>query len=62
VALVELDEGVRMLGELRDVNPATVAIGMPVEVEFLDFAAASDEDTPWALYAWRPRAATEEQV
>jgi len=62
VALVELEEGVRMLGELRDVNPATVAIGMPVEVEFLDFAAASDEDTPWALYAWRPRAATQEQV
>ncbi len=55
VALVELDEGVRMLGELRDVDPATVAIGMPVQVEFLDFAAASDEDSPWALYAWRQR-------
>ncbi|MEO9221453.1 MAG: OB-fold domain-containing protein [Mycobacteriaceae bacterium] len=55
VALVELDEGVRMLGELRDVDRAAVAIGMPVQVEFLDFAAASDEDSPWALYAWRPR-------
>ena len=54
VALVELEEGVRMLGELRAVDPAAVAIGMPVQVEFLDFAA-SDEDSPWALYAWRPR-------
>ena len=34
VALVELDEGVRMLGELRDVDPESVHIGMPVEVAF----------------------------
>jgi uncharacterized OB-fold protein len=32
VALVELVEGVRMLGELIDVDPAAVHIGMPVEV------------------------------
>ena len=30
IALVELEEGVRMLGELRNVDPATVEIGMPV--------------------------------
>ena len=30
VALVELEEGVRMLGELRDVDPRSVEIGMPV--------------------------------
>lgn len=34
VALVELEEGVRMLGELRGIDPAEVKIGMPVEVEF----------------------------
>ncbi|MFF2086781.1 bifunctional MaoC family dehydratase N-terminal/OB-fold nucleic acid binding domain-containing protein [Nocardia sp. NPDC058176] len=34
VALVELDEGVRMLGELRGIDPAEVAIGVPVRVAF----------------------------
>ena len=34
VALVELDEGVRMLGELRGVDPADVAIDQPVRVAF----------------------------
>ena len=52
VALVELDEGVRMLGQLRGVDPSEVTIGMPVEVEFLDFPADGDDD-PWTLYAWR---------
>lgn len=65
VALVELDEGVRMLGELRDVDPSTVQIGMPVEVEFLDFAGDADADSPlaqpWALYTWRPRTTEQEQ-
>ena len=32
VALVELDEGVRMMTRLVDVEPADVAVGMPVEV------------------------------
>ncbi|MBF6332742.1 bifunctional MaoC family dehydratase N-terminal/OB-fold nucleic acid binding domain-containing protein [Nocardia transvalensis] len=34
VALVELEEGVRMLGELRGVEPDRVRIDMPVEVAF----------------------------
>src|SRR5690606_2918030 len=34
VALVELDEGVRMLGELRGIDPAEVAIGVPVRAAF----------------------------
>lgn len=55
VALVELDEGVRMLGQLRGVDPEAVAIGMPVEVEFLDFPADDDTDQPWHLYAWRAK-------
>lgn len=35
VALVELAEGVRMLGELIDVDPAGVSIGMAVQAVFL---------------------------
>ncbi|WP_026919700.1 bifunctional MaoC family dehydratase N-terminal/OB-fold nucleic acid binding domain-containing protein [Gordonia shandongensis] len=59
VALVELDEGVRMLGQLRGVDPDRVAVGMPVEVEFLDFADDPDGSDPggepWTLYAWRAK-------
>jgi hypothetical protein len=43
VALVELDEGVRMVGELRDVDPSAVHIGDRVRVVFAD-----------GLPAWRP--------
>jgi uncharacterized OB-fold protein len=48
VALVELEEGVRMLGELRDVDPQQVAIGMPVEV------ALTRIDDALTLPSWRP--------
>lgn len=55
IALVELEEGVRMLGELRGVDPEAVRIGQPVTVDFLDFPADPDSDGgPWTLYAWRP--------
>ena len=62
IALVELDEGVRMLGELRDVDPETVRIGMEVEVDFLDMPGDDGADAafgtdPWTLYAWRPAGA-----
>lgn len=53
VALVELEEGVRMLGELRGVAPAAVSVGMPVEVEFLYV------DDDFTLPAWRPRSGAE---
>jgi uncharacterized OB-fold protein len=32
VALVDLDEGVRMMTRLVDVEPGAVGVGMPVEV------------------------------
>lgn len=35
VALVELEEGVRMLGELLDIDPEQVKIGLPVQVRFV---------------------------
>ncbi|WEL92982.1 OB-fold domain-containing protein, partial [Tsukamurella tyrosinosolvens] len=49
VALVELDEGVRVLGELIDVDPAGVEIGMPVQSVFLRV----DDDL--TLPAWEAR-------
>ncbi|MFI6870587.1 bifunctional MaoC family dehydratase N-terminal/OB-fold nucleic acid binding domain-containing protein [Nocardia sp. NPDC050406] len=42
VALVELEEGVRMLGELRGIEPAEVTVGLPVEV---GFEALDDDNT-----------------
>jgi uncharacterized OB-fold protein len=47
VALVALPEGVRMVGELLDADPAGVRIGAPVRV---DFVRVDDE---LALPAWR---------
>ena len=46
-ALVELEEGVRMLGELRGVEPSDVAIGSAVQVEFVRI----DDDL--TLPVWR---------
>jgi hypothetical protein len=47
IALVQLPEGVRMVGELLGVNPERVRIGLPVRV---DLARVDDELT---LPAWR---------
>ncbi len=51
IALVELEEGVRMLGELRGADPAAVEIGMPVRATYIDFPAGSS-GPEWTLYAW----------
>ncbi|MFZ2173105.1 MAG: bifunctional MaoC family dehydratase N-terminal/OB-fold nucleic acid binding domain-containing protein [Rhodococcus sp. (in: high G+C Gram-positive bacteria)] len=60
VALVELEEGVRMLGELRGVELSEVKVGMPVEAIFLDLPGDDETGgTPWTLHAWQP--ATKEQ-
>jgi hypothetical protein len=55
IALVELDEGVRMLGELRSVDHSTVKIGMPVRAAYIDFPAGA-AGPEWTLYAWEPDA------
>jgi uncharacterized OB-fold protein len=52
---VELSEGVRMLGELRGVDPARVEIGMPVHATYIDFPAGA-AGPEWTLYAWEPAA------
>jgi uncharacterized OB-fold protein/acyl dehydratase len=53
IALVELEEGVRMLGELRSIDPAKVEIGMDVRATYIDFPAG-DSGPAWTLYAWEP--------
>jgi uncharacterized OB-fold protein len=55
IALVELEEGVRMLGELRNTDPGNVEIGMPVRVMYIDFPA-NDAGPAWTNYAWEPDA------
>ena len=57
IALVELEEGVRMLGELRNVDPASVEIGMPVRAMYIDFPA-NDVGPAWTNYAWEPAECT----
>jgi uncharacterized OB-fold protein len=53
IALVELEERVRMLGELRNTDPAKVEIGMPVRATYIDFPEG-DAGPAWTLYAWEP--------
>ncbi len=48
VALVQLEEGVRMVGELIGVDPATVSVGMPVEI------ALTKIDDELTMPHWRP--------
>jgi uncharacterized protein len=55
IALVELEEGVRMLGELRNIDPAAVEIGLPVRATYIDFPEG-DVGPAWTLYAWEPDA------
>ncbi len=50
IALVELGEGVRVLGEMIGVSPDQVSVGMPVRIEFLRI------DDELVLPAWRPAA------
>jgi len=49
VALVELEEGTRIVGNLVGIAPADVQIGLPVEV----FMHSVDGE--WQVPAWRPR-------
>jgi len=52
IALVQLPEGVRMVGELLGVEPDQVRIGLPVRAEFIRI----DDDL--TLPAWRPMSST----
>lgn len=48
VAMIDLEEGVRLMGNVLDCPPTDVHVGMPVEVVFV----AVDEDA--AFPQWRP--------
>jgi uncharacterized OB-fold protein/acyl dehydratase len=61
VALVELKEGARIIGDLVGVTPEQVRIGMPVEVDWLDshpaqVDGATDSRGPVTLPRFRPAA------
>ncbi len=49
VALVALDEGTRIVGNVTGLPPSEVRIGLPVEVDF------ASVDGAWTLPQWRPR-------
>lgn len=49
LAMVDLDEGVRMMTNITDCNLEDVAIGLPVEVHMIEARAGI-----WVPY-WRPR-------
>lgn len=49
VALVELEEGVRLVSNLTDIDPADITVGLPVEVYFQTF------DGDLVLHQFRPR-------
>ena len=51
VALVQLPEGVRIVGEMPGVDPGRVRVGLPVRATFL---RVDDDLDPLALPAWRP--------
>ena len=51
VALVQLPEGVRMVGEMPGVRPDQVGIGLPVRATFVRI---DDDLNPFTLPAWRP--------
>jgi uncharacterized OB-fold protein/acyl dehydratase len=51
VALVQLPEGVRMVGEMPGVAPGQVRIGLPVRATFVP---VDDDLNPFTLPAWRP--------
>ena len=53
VALIELDEGVRIVSNLCDVDPADVTNGMPVEVFYETFEALPSGDE-LVLHQFRP--------
>ncbi|MBW0018696.1 MAG: Zn-ribbon domain-containing OB-fold protein [Mycobacterium sp.] len=53
VVLVALDEGVRLVSNLIDVDPADVTVGMPVEICYQTFDGANGD---LVLHQFRPSA------
>lgn len=53
VALIELDEGVRIVSNLCEVDPGDIEVGMPVEVFYETFEALPSGDE-LVLHQFRP--------
>lgn len=53
MALIELDEGVRIVSNLCDIEPAAIDVGMPVEVFYEKFEAIPTGDE-LVLHQFRP--------
>jgi uncharacterized protein len=53
VALVDLDEGVRLVSNLREIAPGDVEVGMPVEVFYETFDGAAEKQD-LVLHQFRP--------
>ena len=51
IVVAELEEGVRIVSNLTDIDPAGVTVGMPVQVYFQTFDGA---DGDLALHQFRP--------
>lgn len=49
VAVIALEEGTRIVGNVLGVDPSRVQVGLPVEVCFVSV------DGEWTLPQWRPR-------
>ena len=56
IALVELEEGVRMLGELRNVDPASCGDRNAGPRNVYRLPRGDDVGPAWTLYAWEPDA------
>lgn len=52
VALIELDEGVRLVSNLCEIATESVEVGMPVEVFYATFDTLDDKDV--VLHQFRP--------
>jgi uncharacterized protein len=53
VALIELDEGVRIVSNLCDIEPEAIEVGMPVEVFYEAFESITD-GSELVLHQFRP--------
>ena len=49
IALIELEEGTRIVGNVVGIEPSQVAVGLPVEVRFISI------EGEWTLPHWQPR-------
>ena len=56
VAIVEMDEGVRITSQIIDVNPAEVKIGMRVQATFRKLGQQGDAGVIHYGYKFRPSA------